>query len=230
MVADFTRIKARVTEILNACDPGTVSATVSTRNKTRNATAIEYACYEAGLTVLQAIGAIPNEFRSALVEAVEVNHSDLLPEHLGQPAYIEIQRYSGAGWREAEQRNLQKIEAYRENHLNVYDNIDHDQEGSSLSGLADIWENKVYFTGYACRVGLATASRADVLTKIPDVMEPIVVKLAIGNCPKFGEGGIGLAVAQGYATRGENDLLEFKGGKRKFAEVSIPEPTSQIHR
>lgn len=228
---NFTRGQQRVTEILNACAAGTISSTLSSRNKTRNATAIEYAGYEAGLIVLQAIGSTPNEFRSLLVGSpVTVTHGDLLPEHLGNPVSVEIQRYSGAPWREAERRDWQKIESYRVNEENTFDPINHNEEGSDLSGYFDFWEKKIYFTGYACRVKLATAARADVLTKIPDVLEPVVIKLWVGNCPKAGEGLITMEIARWYETKGDRDLQEFKNGKRQFAEVSSNQPMSEVHQ
>lgn len=230
MSADFTRIKKRVTEILNACDAGAYSATLSTRNKTRNATAIEDACYEAGLKVIQTIASFDNEFRPAFVSTVNVTHGDLLPAHLGKPVYVEIQKYSGAGWATADQKDYHKIESYRNNTAKIYDAIDHNVQNSSLSGYYDISENRIYFTGYAARVGLATATRADVATEIPDFFENTVIKLAVGNALKAGEGAILLNIAQIYTSQAENDLMAFQNGSRSFPPVPAAEamPNPQL--
>lgn len=228
MAADFTRIKKRVTEILNACDAGSYSATLSTRNKTRNATAIEDACYEAGLKVMMVLASFPNEFRQDFVDAVSISHQDELPAHLGKPAYVEIQRYSGASWTTGDQKDKHKIESYRLNRLKVYDDKDHDVQDSSLSGYYDISDGKFYFTGYAARIGLATASRSDVTSKIPDFFENTVIKLAVGNALKAGEGAILFNIAQMYSQQGENDLTMFQQGSRSFPPVpeaeAMPNP------
>src|SRR5690349_17927293 len=139
MATDFNRVKSRVTEILNLCDAGTFSSTISTRNKTRNALTIDAACYEAGLKILQAIGEVPNEFRESLITVVNVTHGQLLPAHLGKPAFVEIQKVSGdLIWRKGKRKDVQQIEAYRANENLVYDEIAHDQDGSSLSGYYNI--------------------------------------------------------------------------------------------
>lgn len=229
MAADFTRIKKRTTEILNACDAGTYSATLSTRNKTRNATAIEDACYEAGLKVIQFIASFPNEFRFNFITTVAVTHGQLLPAHLGKPAFVEIQKYDGAGWTQGDQKDYHKIESYRANTSNIYDDLDHDQEESSLSGYYDVSEDKIYFTGFAARVGLAQAVRADVATKIPDFFENTVIKLAVGNCLKAGEGAILLQIANIYTTQAENDLMAFRNGSRSLPPVPEAEAVAAPH-
>lgn len=228
--ADFDRIKARVTEILNASAAGTFSSTLSARNKTRNADAIEAACFEAGLKVIQFIASFPNEFRNEFVEPTTLNHGDELPAHLGKPTYVEIQKYSGAGWTAGNQKDYHKVDSYRTNRLKTYDDKDHNVQDSTLAGYYDISEDKIYFTGYACRVGLAAAERDDVLTKIPDFFENTVIKLAVGNCLKAGEGAILLNIAQGYNAAAENDLMMFKGGARSLPPVpeaeAMPNPQS----
>lgn len=230
MAADQNRVLSRVTEILNLCDPGTYSAVLSSRNKTRNATAIQDFTIEAGLDLLRGIGETPNEFRSALVNQVSLTNGAFLPDHVGDPAYIEIQKYNGATWDQGKRRNYQKIESYRKNENHIYDDIDHDEEGSTLSGYYDLWEKRFYFTGFAARAGLVQIARADTATKIPEILEPIWVKLAVGNSAKAGDGTYSASQAGIYGTQGRSDLAEFKTGRRSFPEVSDPEPTSAIHQ
>lgn len=207
-----------------------MSATLSTRNKTRSADAIEAACYEAGLKVIQTIASFPNEFRQAFVATSTINNGDSLPAHLGKPAFIEIQKYSGADWEAGDQKDFHKVVSYRANRNKIYDAIDHNIINSSLSGYYDISEGKFYYTGYAARIGLATASRSDVTTKIPDFFENTVVKLAVGNALKAGEGGILLNIAQIYTQQAENDLMAFQNGSRSFPPVPVAEamPNPQL--
>lgn len=230
MAADITRVTKRVLDILNASDAGTYSATVSSRNKTRAQASVDDAIIEAGLQIVSTIAAYPNEFRAAFVAPVNVTHGQLLPDHLGAPVYVEIQKYASADWTEAKQKNYLKVQSLRRNESKIYDKLDHDVNGSSLSGYADIWERKVYFTGYAARVGLATAVRADVATKIPDILEPTLIKLSAANCLKAGEGAYLVNIAESYFNKAQFDLAEFRGGKRTFREVSTPEPTSEVHQ
>jgi len=205
-----------------------MSATLSTRNKTRSADAIEAGCYEAGLKVIQVIASFPNEFRQDFVDTVAIDHADELPEHLGKPAFVEIQKYSGAVWTSGDQKDKHKIDSYRTNTANIYDDKAHNIQNSTLSGFYDISDGKFYFTGYAARVGLATASRSDVTTKIPDFFENTVIKLAVGNALKAGEGAILLNIAQIYTNQGENDLIAFQTGSRVFPPVpeaeAMPNP------
>ena len=234
--ADFNRIKNRVTETLNSCAPGSFSSTIDGRNKTRNAAAIEAACLEAALAVAAVLASTANEYRSSFVTVSAINHAANLPEHLGETAKIEIQRFSGADWREADtqSKSYQQIEAFRASlggdYIgNIYDSIPHNEKDSTLAGYADIWENKFYFTGFAARIGTANIVRSEVAAKIPETFESTVIKLAVGNCAKAGDGAYSEAIAARYRSEGQSDLAEFKTGRRAFAEVSAPAPTKQVH-
>lgn len=230
MAADQSRVLKRVTEVLNLCAPGTYSASLSPRIKNRNATAIADFVTEAGLILLRALAETPNEYRGVLVNVVALTHLQILPEHQGQPAYVEIQKYNGGLWRQGDRRDYRKIESYVANPSFIYDDQVHTANGSSLAGYFDIWEKRFYFTGFAARAGLAQVVRADVATKIPDVLENTWIRLAVGESAKAGDGNFSMSVASSYGQKGMNDLGEFKAGKRVFPEVSDPEPTSAVHR
>jgi hypothetical protein len=224
MAADLARIQSRVTEILNACDPATFSSTVSARNKTRNATAIGHACTEAGLRVLHTIvEPTTSEFRKAFLVTETITHGGQLPERIGKLAAVEIQPYSGAPWQQGEHKDYRKIEAYRRNAGFIYGSVAHDRRGSSLSGFYDVQNGVLYFTGYAARIVIARVDRDDVATKVPDVFEPVVIKLAVGNCLKAGEGAFVVAMADRYARSAEADLMAWKGGKRNYREFEDPD-------
>jgi hypothetical protein len=226
---DFERVKKRVFDLIGASPSGSFSATINPRSKTRSAPAIIAAVEEAGLRILQTIGSFPNEFRSNLINVLPAQHGELLPDHLGQPAFVEIQRFDGAPFRTGDRRDKTKIESYRANINKIYDTFEHNEENSSFAGYYDIWERKLYYTGFAAQVGLAQAQRSDVTTKIPDFFESTIVKLALANLPKAGEGAYVLQIAQFYNNAAENDLAEFKGGKRRFAEISAPDALLPKH-
>jgi hypothetical protein len=231
MPADQTRVLKRVTEILNLCDPGTYSAVISARNKTRNSAAIADFVTEAGLIIARTLAATPSEFRQAFVGAAHTPaYRAFLPEHHGQPVYVEIEKYAGGPWRDADKGDYRRIESWRENAHLQYDDVAHDQQGSTLAGYYDIWEKRIYFTGNACRLGLATFTRADFAAKIPETFENTWVRLGVGESAKAGDGGYTATIAGMYGAKGMNDLAEFRTGQRIFAEVSDPEPTSALHR
>lgn len=230
MAANETRVVARVTEILNLCEPRTFSPTISPRIKTRNAEAISTFVTEAGLMLLKTIAETPgNEYRVGLVNQVTLTNGQMLPEHQGTPVYVEIQPYPSADYIQGMRRDYRKIESYRLNPSNVYDSKNHNVAGSTLSGFYDIWEKKFFFTGNAARVGLAQVVRADVTTKIPEVFENTWIKLSIGQAAKSGSGAYDLNLINKYGQEAMMDLQEFKTGKRQFPEVSDPEPTSAVH-
>jgi len=229
--ADQDRVLTRVTEILNLCEPGTYSKTLSARNKTRNEDAIADFVTEAGFKVLQMLAETPNEYRrNFLVPLDPAPYMDLLPDHQGQPLYVDISPYSGADFQPGEPKNYQQIVSYRDNPSKVYDTFNHDQRGSALSGFYDIWEQRFYFTGAAAKVGLAQVTRADVATKVPEIFENTWIRLSVGEAAKSGTGQYDMGVVSLYGQKGEADLAEFKTGKRIFAEVSEPVPTNEVHR
>ncbi len=230
MPADQTRVLKRTLEILNLSEAGGYAATLSTRNKTRNIDAITDLVIEAGLDLLRVLGETPNEYRSLLTNTLTPVHGAQLPEHVGDPVFVEIQKYdSKPNWEPAERRDYKKVNAYRLNTDNIYDSLDHDVADSPLAGYYDIWEQRFYFTGFAARIGLVQIVRADTATKIPETLEPTWVRLAVGNSAKAGDGTYSQSMAGVYGQRGQNDLEDFKAGRRGFAEISDTEPTSAVH-
>jgi hypothetical protein len=229
--ADQTRVLNRVTEILNLCEPGTFSSTLSTRNKTRSDTAIATFVTEAGLEILQMLAETPNEYRHNFVNEVVPTYGDFLPDHQGQPAYVSIQKYPGGPYEQGDDaKSYLQIESMR-NNANVYDPTGkaHNISGSSLGGYFDIWERRFYFTGNAAKVGLAQVTRADVATKIPELLEPVWIKLSVGKAAKSGTGAYDAEVIKTYGSEAANDMAEFKQGRRIFSEASDPESADEVH-
>lgn len=222
MAADRDRVLKRTTEMLNLCDPGTYSATLSARNKTRNATAIADFVDEAGLMILKAIAERPNEYRYQFLEETTVTASgEEMPVHIGPPAAINITLYSGGPTVMGKQRAYDKIESYRL-HPELYDPSGkaHNVNGSSLAGLYDIWEDRFFFTGYNASLSLARLPvRADNATLIPEVMENTWIRLSMGEAAKVGTGGYEANLIGAYGQKGMADLQEFKTGSRVFTEV-----------
>lgn len=232
MAASETRVRKRVTELLNLCDPATYSITISARNKTRNTIAIKDFCAEAGLMILKAIAERPNEFRyQFLANSTPITTSgDAMPAHLGPPAAVKITPYTGGTVVEGRRSNYDKIQSYRENIENIYDAIDHDQSGSTLSGLYDIWDDRFFFTGKSAVLSLARLPvRADNATLIPEIMENTWIRLAMGEAAKVGIGDYASRLIAEYGARGMRELEDFKQGGRVFTEVDVPQQSPVDH-
>ncbi len=231
MSADRDRVLKRVTEILNLVDAGTYTATLSARNKTRNEEAIADMTDEAGLMMLKAIAERPNEYRYQFADTTTITTSpDAMPPHIGPLMSVSITPYSGGNAVEGKQKNYQKVQSYRANINKVYDEIDHDEEGSSLSGYYDVWEDKFYFTGLSADIEFARLPvRADTATLIPEILESTWIKLAVGNAEKVGTGQYETSVINKYLTQGMSDLDEFKAGSRQFKEADEPDTARGVH-
>lgn len=141
MAADRTRVLARVTEILNLCDPGTYSSTLSTRNKTRNAGAIADFVDEAGMRILEAIAKRPNEFRYLFAAtSSEITTRPLpLPPHLGPLMAVRITPYNGSTTiLEGDRRDRLKIQSYIDNPHKLYGAIDHNMSSAGVTSSYDV--------------------------------------------------------------------------------------------
>jgi hypothetical protein len=229
--ADQSRVLTRVTTLLNLAAPGTFSSTISSRNKTRHADEIAAFVTEAGLEILQMLAETPNEYRNNFVAETTPSHGDFLEDHQGQPAYVSIQKYSGGPFEPgSDAKTYLEIESMR-NNPNIYDPAGkaHNVSGSSLAGYYNIWERKFYFTGFAAKVGLAQVTRTDVATKIPELLEPVWVKKSVGKALKSGLAAYDAEVVKTYGGEAENDMAEFKQGRRIFSEASDPESKAEVH-
>jgi hypothetical protein len=232
MAANQERVLKRITEILNLCDPGTYSKTLSGRNKTRNQQAIADFTAEAGLMICKAIAERPNEFRRGFLSDTPAitTSGDPMPEHVGPPAKILITPHPGGSPIEAKRSSYDKIQSYRENPETVYDSVGHDEAGSTLSGLYDIWDDRFFFTGVSAVLSLARPpSRTDNANLIPEIMENTWIRLGVGEAGKVGVSEYAARVIGEYGEKGRGDLEEFKMGGRTFSEVDVPQQVPTDH-
>jgi len=210
MAASALTVRKRVTEILNACSPGTFSEAVHLDYQDRNSLAIEQAVKEAALMIAKAIVINPNHVhRNAFVGSYTTLNNDAeLPDMSGEPEVVMIKPYeaaSGEGeWRVGIPRNVQQIQDFRINANDLYSNTAHDAQGSPLSGYYAIQNGRIYFTGHEARIYFPLISSSTVTTLIPDEYEPTWVSLAVGLTVK--EGDNLAAIAQYYFQIGSSDL------------------------
>ena len=207
MAANELTVRKRVTEILNACAPGTYSEAVDSDYNDRNSQAIQQAVKETALQIARAIVINPDHVhRGAFVSNTPTNiiHAAELPDMAGEIDVVEIQAYDGGPWQTAVPRTIQQIESYRINPSNLYSSLAHTEQNSPLGGYYALSNNKIYFTGYACRILFPVIDSATVTSLIPDEYEGTWVALAIGRTIKEGDNLI--PVAQYYYQIGMNDL------------------------
>lgn len=189
MAADETTVKQRVTEILNACDPGTFSATISTNYKDRNATAISEAVREGALMIARAICSNPNHVHRGLYVSgtpTVLTHGGELPDMAGEGDLIEIQPVSGGSFIAGTPRTAQEIDSYRSNVSSLY-GLGHTVADSPLAGYYNISQGRVRFSGFAAQMYHPTISRSTAASLVPDEYEGTWVCIAVGLCLKEGD-------------------------------------------
>lgn len=207
MAASEITVRKRVTEILNACAAGTFSEAVDIEYYDRNSLAIKQAVKEAAMQIAVAILTNPQHvYRGLFVSSTPTafTHAQELPQMSGEMDLVEIQQWEDGPWITGVLRDIQQIEAYRANRHAIYDDLSHVDEDSPLSGYYALSNNKIYFTGYACRGYFPVIDAGNVISLIPDEYEGTWVALAIAKTVK--EGDNLMPVAQYYYQLGMTDL------------------------
>lgn len=229
MAASESTVKQRITEVLNACAPGTFSSTIDTNNKDRVADAITEAVREGALMIGAAILANPKHIHRNLYigSATALTHGDELPDMAGEGDLIEIEKYSGAGYTVGTPKDVQKIESYRTNPNNLYSTMSHTTSGSPLSGFYAVAKGRVYFTGYACQGFFPALSRSTAASLVPDEYEGVWV--AIGVELSMKEGDNLLPVAQHYSRFGSGQLPNIER-MSNLADIPSPQQAARALR
>jgi hypothetical protein len=60
-------------------------------------------------------------------------------------------------------------------------------------------------------------------------LEPVWVKKSVGKALKSGLAAYDAEVVKTYGGEAENDMAEFKQGRRIFSEASDPESKAEVH-
>lgn len=190
MAADETTVKQRVTEILNACDPGTFSTTINTNNKHRNITAIAEAVREGALMIARAICSNPNHVHRGLYVSgtpTSLTHGGELPDMAGEGDLVEIQPVAAAAYIIGTPRTAQEIDSYRSNVSSLYSSVAHTAATSPLTGYYNISQGRVRFTGNAAQMYHPLISRSTAASLVPDEYEDLWVGLGVGLSIKEGD-------------------------------------------
>lgn len=207
MAADETTVKQRVTEILNACDPGTFASTISTNYKDRNATAISEAVREGALMIARTICSNPNHVHRGLYVSgtpTVLTHGGELPDMAGEGDLVEIQPVSGGDFIVGTPVDAQKIDSFRANVSTLYSSVAHTTANSPLAGYYNVSQGRIRFTGYAAQMYHPLISRSTASGLVPDEYEDTWVKLSVGLTIK--EGDNLLPIASLYYQWGMSDL------------------------
>lgn len=207
MAADFTIVKNRITEILNACDPGAFSSTINTNYKHRNATAISEAAIEGALSIARAICSNPNHVHRGLfvgASPTALTHGGELPDMAGEGDLVEIQPVSAGSYIVGTPRTAQEIDSYRSNVSSLYSSVGHTTANSPLTAYYNISQGRIRFTGNAAQMYHPVISRSTVTGLIPDEYEGTWIALGVGLSVK--EGDHLFSVAQYYLQFGMQEL------------------------
>lgn len=209
MAADETTVRQRVTEILNACAPGTFSSTIATNYLDRNASAIQEAVREAALMIARAICSNPNHVHRGVYVSgtpTALTHGGELPDMAGEGDLVEIQPVAAGSYIVGTPRTAQEIDSYRSNVSSLYNSVGHTTANSPLAGYYNISQGRIRFTGNAAQMYHPTISRSTASSLVPDEYEDTWVKLSVGLCLK--EGDNLLPIGTTYYNWGVADLAQ----------------------
>lgn len=226
-MADLDRIIAHTTALLNAyyrLPSGVPVYGPTVGDSARSNLEIAETCLQAALKTAQAIcESDSHPFRVDFLDDIALQHGEAVPFHYGDTSIPVITPFSGASFTlKGVRKAFDRIESYRINKNSVYSDVNHDTAGdgstaSPLAGFYDVVNGIFYFTGYSAVMKLAEFDRDDVILKLPDAVEPSVIKLACGMSAKEGDTSDGLF--QSWLAQGMNDLAEIKAGATAFQPV-----------
>jgi hypothetical protein len=225
MPASLTRIQDQVTAMLNANTRTPSGAPVyssTVGDKARSPMEIEENCLHAAIMTAKTVCETDaHPWRTPFLAINELEHGEPLPLHYGDTSVPDIYPFDSADFTlRGVRRSLEKIESYRVNTNNVYGPA-HDQPvngtASPLAGFYDIVNGIFYFTGYEAEMYLANFTRADVLDKLDEGIEPVIVRLALGLSGKEGDTSDGLF--QMWYAQAQSELGLIRSGATVFQPV-----------
>jgi hypothetical protein len=219
--ADKTRVENHIKDILNAA--ATWGGAIN--SKRRSPEAISQARVDAGMEILQAIAANPqNSYYASLAVLTPITHNGFLPAFDGEPGIPLLVIFAGGTQVAGTPADPDEIDSYRNDPdaLSVYtgaadgvhtdhDAADENQMPAATAGLYAIVNGLFKFTGTSAEIPLVKLTQAMADASVPDVYESTIVKLAI---PKLVKEGDNLSVyAQAYGQAGLVDLAMIRGGE-----------------
>jgi hypothetical protein len=129
-------------------------------------------------------------------------NGDKLPERIGKVEAIQIKPVSGGTYAPAESTSRDNIRAWRNNHNDIFDAVDHNASGSNLAGYFNITGDTLEFTGYSAqaRIYSYTPNYTPTL-QIDDNFEGALIAGAITRLNKMGvPQGLVMHYGQQYTT------------------------------
>lgn len=215
MAVNLDTCKSQVVSLLNANTRtnGVASYATTVGDLGWLAEEIDTAVDGAAMAVLQAACEGVHPARQGFIVNTSVTHGSALPLHYGAIGVPVITPYSGASFTlQGVRKSVDDISAYRINESNIYGTVAHNAaNGTKASQLAGYYAHVngiFYFTGYSCVVPLAILTRASI-TSVPDVFEPTIIKLAMGNLAKDGANSDNFSY---FGTLGLADLEMIRSG------------------
>ncbi len=224
--ADITRIKNLTTALLNASErtlEGVPIFGTAVSDHARSSLEIEATCINAAMMVGRAIcESDSSPFRSEFLVETTLSHGEVIPFHYGDTTVPTITPYAGATYDvRGVRKSLDRIEAYRTNKNSVYSSVAHNaaSNGSAAdtAGYYDIVNGIFYFTGEDATMLLATFDRTNVVSKLPDALEPTIVKLACSMSKKEGDSSDGIFAS--WTAEGMADLTAIQAGATAFSPL-----------
>lgn len=216
--ADIAKITARVLWIIGARSSA-FDATVSDDRFIQEE--IRRAIIETESDIVRALCESTHPMRTQfLAWSTDLANGDTLPARTGQVEAVRIKPYAAAGsYNIAESTSRENIRLWRANTANVFDAINHDQNGSALAGYYNITNETITFTGSAAQVKTCTYT--------PDYTTPALVidnqfdtVLVAGTIPRLNKIGVPQALVVSYGQMFANLIGMIRQGTMTAPDIA----------
>lgn len=224
--AQIIELERLIVYVLNAS--GTWDGPID--DKRRSAESVTQSRIGATMELYDAIASNPQHgFWGVLATDVDVDHNDLLPEHLGQVGIPMIYTHEDAEDPvEGVPADPDEIDSWRSDTLGLHsklcgeivahDAVDDNEMPSPLAGYYSLVNSRIKFTGYACEIPMVQITVAQVETKTPVPFMHTIAKLA--PLYHFKEGDNLPATANALIQAGRQDLERIRAGAMNVSPVS----------
>jgi hypothetical protein len=216
--ADIAKLTARVNWIIGSRG-SSFDATVSDDRFIQEE--IRRALLETEAEVVRALCEGYHPMRTTFLSwSADLTNGSVLPEHIGQVEAVQIKPFlESATYNLAESTSRSNIRDWRENTNGMFDDTDHDRDGSALSGYFNITNETLTFTGYRAQVRICDYS-PDYTTPALQVDNQFDGTLIAGTIPRLNKIGVPQALVMSYGQQYASFLALIRQGINEMPTIS----------
>lgn len=173
---------------------------------------IQRAVIETEAEVVRALAEGYHPMRSDFLQwTPDLDNEETLPPHLGQVEAVRIKAYSGGSYELGEATSRSNIKDWRANTGNMFDELDHNVQGSALAGYFNLTNETITYTGYAAQA-LVVDYSPNYDTPELQVDSQFDGTLVAGTIPRLNKLGVPQALMMTYGNMYSNFLSLIRQG------------------